>query len=102
MQNFYVIGVLEQFDETLKLFEKMMPDFFKGASDIWKSQRMQDKRESTRTRNRTEMSEEAKNVITSGLLKHETDIYFMIKALFNHRVKRLLPNDSDTKMPSSE
>jgi len=95
LQNFYVIGVLEQFDDTLKLFEKMMPDFFKGASDIWKSQRMQDKRESTRTRNRTEMSQEAKNVITAGLLRHEMDIYLMIKALFNHRVKSLLPNDSE-------
>jgi len=90
LREFHIIGVLEQFEETLQLFEHILPDYFDGAVNIWKSKRMQEKRESTRTQNKTEMTDEARQVITTGTLKHEMDIYLMIKALFNHRLKTIL------------
>ena len=90
LRQFHIIGVLEQFEETLQLFEQILPDYFRGAVNIWKSKRVQEKRETTRTRNKTEMTEEARHIITTGTLKHEMDIYLMIKALFNHRLKTIL------------
>lgn len=95
LREFHIIGILEQFDETLELFERILPEYFNGALRIWKSKKLQDKRDSTRTRNRTEMSEEARHSITSGTLKHEMDIYLMIKALFNQRVKSVLKTNED-------
>jgi len=35
--NFFAVGVLEQFDDTLKLFEKMLPRFFTGATEVYHS-----------------------------------------------------------------
>ena len=37
MRTFFVIGILEQFEDTLALFEIMLPMFYKGATDAWKS-----------------------------------------------------------------
>ena len=36
-KNFFVVGVLEQFDDTLHLFEKMLPRFFTGATEVYHS-----------------------------------------------------------------
>ena len=33
LKNYYCVGVLEQFDATLKLFEKMLPSVFQGATE---------------------------------------------------------------------
>lgn len=38
-KNFFVVGVLEQFDDTLHLFEKMLPRFFTGATEVYHSDR---------------------------------------------------------------
>ena len=37
MRTFFVIGVLEQFEDTLKLFETVLPSYYSGVSNIWKS-----------------------------------------------------------------
>ena len=33
INNYYAIGIVEQFDESLDLFEKLLPDFFTGAKE---------------------------------------------------------------------
>jgi len=38
LREFYVIGVMEQFEDTLEIFERTLPRFFKGVTDIWKTQ----------------------------------------------------------------
>jgi len=37
MRTFFVIGVLEQFEDTLRLFETVLPTYYAGVSQIWKS-----------------------------------------------------------------
>ena len=39
LNNYFFIGILEQFEETLLLAEFLLPDFYKNASNIWKSDR---------------------------------------------------------------
>lgn len=33
----YVVGILEQFEDTLRMFETMLPDFYSGAMTAWRS-----------------------------------------------------------------
>ncbi|CAK8682999.1 unnamed protein product [Clavelina lepadiformis] len=35
LDNYLAVGILEDFQGTLKIFEKLMPYHFKGAPDIW-------------------------------------------------------------------
>ena len=40
LRTFHVIGVMEQFEDTLEMFERMMPRFFTGVGQIWQSSGM--------------------------------------------------------------
>ena len=37
LRTFFAIGILEQFEDTLKVFETILPNYFSGVLDIWKS-----------------------------------------------------------------
>ena len=37
IKSYFVIGILEQFEDTLTLFEKLMPKYFTGIKTIWKT-----------------------------------------------------------------
>ena len=37
VNDYFIVGILEQFEDTLQLFETMLPMFYKGAMDAWKS-----------------------------------------------------------------
>ena len=37
LKSYFVIGILEQFEDTLTLFEKLMPKYFTGIKEIWKT-----------------------------------------------------------------
>lgn len=88
VKDYHVIGVLEQFEDTLELFEHMLPNYYKGAMQIWHSKKVQDTREATKSLNHTELSEEAREVMTQKLLLHEMDLYTFTVALFNERLAR--------------
>jgi len=36
IDDFYLVGILEQFEDTLLLLERTLPRFFKGAVSTWK------------------------------------------------------------------
>ena len=38
-RNFFVVGVLEQFEDTLVLFERMLPHIYTGALPAYHSKR---------------------------------------------------------------
>lgn len=40
--RFHMVGILEQFEDTLKLFEKMLPSFYEGALDLYHTNDVQD------------------------------------------------------------
>lgn len=37
LRNFYAVGILEQFVDTLKTFEIILPNYYSGVLDIWNS-----------------------------------------------------------------
>ena len=88
LKEFLLIGILEEFDDTIILFEELLPDFFRGGSEIWKKRKTHEK-----FRNYANvLTAETRDIISKGTLKHELDIYFMMKALFNHRKSTILEN----------
>ena len=36
LNNFFVVGILEQFEETLDLFSFMLPKFYKGGTSVYR------------------------------------------------------------------
>lgn len=89
MRSFFAIGVLEQFEDSLKMFETILPNFYFGVSQIWKSDFLQSKRNSTKTRNRRDLSNDGRNFMMMGPLKWESDLYFFIRAMFNEKLRKL-------------
>jgi hypothetical protein len=102
LRNFYAVGILEQFVDTLKSFEAMLPNYYSGVLDIWNSQSkslipdqvvlvifsvLQEKRNRTKTVNSTELSNQSREFLMKGPLKWETDLYIFVRALFNERLR---------------
>ena len=40
LEDYFVVGVLEQFEDTLNLFEKVLPRYYRGALDVYESKSM--------------------------------------------------------------
>ena len=64
----------------------MMPRYYKGALDVWHSDSIQTTRDQTKSLNKTELSQAAKDKLRSGILKYESDLYAFARALFNVRL----------------
>lgn len=88
LRNFFAVGILEQFVDTLKTFEAILPNYYSGVLDIWNSQMLQEKRNRTKTLNRKELSNHSREFLMKGPLKWETDLYIFVRALFNERLRR--------------
>jgi len=89
LSNFYVIGILEQWDDTLNLFERMLPDIFTGVQAVWHSPRLQEKRKSTKSVGQTKMNNASRLYFQTGPLRYEYDVYSFARALFNKRMEKL-------------
>jgi len=87
LQDYYFVGILEQFEETLMLLEHLLPSYFKGAVAIWKKKNIQEVQKSTKTKNRREMNEESRKFFLEGPLKYEQMFYDFTRKIFNERLK---------------
>lgn len=97
VKDYFIIGILEQFEDTLALLETMLPMFYKGAMDAWKSDYIQFRRNQTKTSNKEPMSDFARDYLEKGPLSYETDFYWFTRQLFNERIKALgIPPSTNT------
>lgn len=85
---YYMIGILEQWDNTLSLFERMMPDIFQNVKQIFQSPGVQTRLNSTKSVNNVKMNAESREYFQKGPLKEEYDIYVFTRALFNERLRK--------------
>jgi len=86
INNYHAIGLLENFDKTLELFEKMMPTFFKGAKDAYYSDYVQTKKSKSKTSVKKGYSNSTREFLLDGPLRYEWDLYQLIKSIFNKRL----------------
>ena len=75
LNDFFLVGILEQFDDTLKLFEKLIPKFFKGAPHALVSEQVQGTTNLTKTKDKIRMSPESRQYLASGPLKYEVRLW---------------------------
>lgn len=85
-RHFHVVGVLENFEQTLDLFEKMLPGYFAGAKDVYNTPAMQKQRNSSKSHHQ-KASNETRLALEQGVLRYEVDIYNLIKTLFNEKLQ---------------
>lgn len=88
LQTTYTVGILEEFQNTLTLFEKMMPDYFDGAVQISTSPEVLNYISNTKSVNVTKLTEENKEALKRGKLKYETDFYQFTRAVFHRQLKQ--------------
>jgi len=77
---------MEQFEETLALFEKVLPQFFSGAQAAYNSQFVRTKRESSKTAHTDGFSNATRTWLENGPLRYEMDLYNLIKSIFITRL----------------
>ena len=69
-----MVGILEQFDDSLNLFEKVLPNFFRGARQAEASEYAKMAMNTTRTRDKKKMSRDSRDYLQEGPLKYEVTI----------------------------
>lgn len=87
VNSFYQIGILEQFEDTLTLFEQSVPSVFAGALTAFQSDYIQFRRNSTRTIEGDPLLPETRDYLEKHTLKWEMDFYWFCRYLFNKKLK---------------
>jgi len=85
MRNYLVIGVLEDFDNTLRLFERLIPSIFNGAKMVYDDIGAEISNQ-TSTSHKHEITAEARRKLELGPLRYQVDLYNMIKKLYNEKL----------------
>lgn len=86
IKQYYAIGLMEEFEETLALFETVLPQFFKGAQAAYNSQFVRAKRDSSKTAHTDGFNNQTRQWLETGPLRYEMDLYNLIKSIFNQRL----------------
>jgi len=68
LREFFFIGVLEKFDETLEIFENVLPEFYAGARETMKNPLMGKRREKTKSKASGGYSNETITALKRGIL----------------------------------
>ena len=84
--QYYLVGILEKYDLTLKLLEKMLPDYFGGVYDLSKTESLLEKKHKTATKEYVKMSEESRGFLREGPLKYEMEIYEFAVRVFEKKL----------------
>lgn len=85
INNYFVIGILEDFKNTLQLFEKMLPEIFRGAPMIYEKIGEQIQNQTSTAKKET-ISDEARRKLATGPLRYQVDLYNLIKSLFKQKL----------------
>lgn len=85
MNNYLAIGILEDFENTLSLFERMLPSVFSGARTVY-SEIGAEISNQTATAHKTEISDHARLKLEKGPLRYQVDLYNLIKSLYQEKL----------------
>merc|ERR1711972_154259 len=85
---FYTFGILEQWDDTLALLESMLPTVYKDVQRVWRTNRIQAIRNSTKSVHTKKMSQESRDWLINGPLKWDYELYTYGRFIFNERLRQ--------------
>ncbi|XP_031567452.1 uronyl 2-sulfotransferase-like [Actinia tenebrosa] len=88
--KYLVVGVLEEVNDFIKVLEKLLPQFFRGAYEAWKNPGLEEslKRKTTKTKQKIAPSAEVVAIMKERL-KLEYQFYDYVKLKFQHLKKEL-------------
>jgi len=89
LNDYFFIGLLEHLEESLQALELLLPRYFKGAVEIYKTEQIQRQSKTTITNNKKEISEKTKKYFEQGPLKYEKKLYDFTKNIFKERLNSL-------------
>ena len=81
--NYLAVGVLEDFNATLKVFENLLPEYFEGATKLGLDIDMIDRNKLDATRWKSPLSPEAYLVLKKRMA-HEYDLYNFVLSEFEY------------------
>jgi len=87
INNYFVIGILEDFENTLSLFEEMIPSVFMGARQVYEKIGDQILNQ-TATAKKGEISPRARKILETGPLRYQVDLYNLIKSLYQEKLHK--------------
>ncbi|CAG5095775.1 Oidioi.mRNA.OKI2018_I69.XSR.g14331.t1.cds [Oikopleura dioica] len=85
-QNFYLIGLMEDFDLSLKMFEHALPRYFNGATKLMSSHKVQAAMKASQSANISSLNPLARKRLAT-VLADEIDVFEYTKSLFYQKVK---------------
>lgn len=95
LHEYFAIGILEDFKETLQLFEKLMPKIFTGVSNLYESDaQVKTIVDQTKTLNRYGISEANRKYLQENLFKYEVDLYNFIHVKFLKQLEKFVHSES--------
>ena len=83
LNGYFLIGILEDFENTLKLMEKLLPDYMRGIVDIYNSPVGEEVTQTSATSHNTTVSNEVRDYLSKEGLK------LIIEFLVNVKPSRL-------------
>ena len=91
LNEYFTIGLLEEFSVTLQLFEKLMPRLFLGAEEVYYSEnvRIEKAKKISASAFKTGISNETRKWLEQGIFRHDMDLYRFIEAKFWIQVDRV-------------
>ena len=79
LNGYFLIGILEEFEKTLKLMEKLLPDYMKGIVDIYKSPVGEQVTQTSATSHNTTVSNEVRDYLSKDRVKMDQIAGFWAK-----------------------
>ena len=68
LREFFFVGLLEKFDETLEILENVLPGYFDGAREMMKNPAIEKKRSKSKSKIKAVYSNETRQTLEHGIL----------------------------------
>ena len=87
LNHYYIVGLLEEMELTLKLMESKMPQFLNGVLEVYKGPVGQGTTYTSSTAYNYTIDEDVRNYLSTGPLKYSVDVYKFITSLFWQKIR---------------
>nr|XP_039255524.1 uronyl 2-sulfotransferase-like [Styela clava] len=82
-EDYLFVGILEEFETTLLLLEKLLPGYFTGVMKVRAFQNFQQRKNETATRKQDFLTDKSREKLRTINMVDEYKVYFHVKEKFN-------------------
>ncbi|XP_071845228.1 heparan sulfate 2-O-sulfotransferase 1-like [Apostichopus japonicus] len=87
--HFLIVGIMEEYEEFIKLLEKMLPELFKGSIEQYKQVMKSERESSMKTTNKIKPENSTIDKV-KHLMRYDYEFYNFIKERFQEQKKKYL------------